>query len=453
VRQDVPATATVMRARHLRPEGVVLAEGVHPFYSDLDTYAMAVACVDEAVRRVLCAGARYDRLSALDNFCWPDPVHSAATPDGEHKLAQLVRCCEGLRAACEAFGVPLISGKDSMKNDAVLGGVKISIPPTLLVSAMGQIDDVGQALDLTPVAAGDLVFVLGETGRHLGGSEFERMAGLRCEGVPFAEPERCARRYQAFAAVRDAGLGPLGARGRARRAGGRAGPHDAGGRARGRGRRRTCPAGHGRNDSRRGAGQRDDRADRADVRAGAFARNDARARGPRAAADRADRAGARRRLAAGPLRRARAVRAPVGRAAGGVSGGTIVTHDFSQFPRIDRAAAADLRVLVLTGYGLNCEAETAAGFRWLGAQVDLRHVADVLDGGDEVLRPYGLIAFIGGFSFGDHVGSGRVLANRLRHRLGGPAAAVRRRRRAVPRHLQRLSDADQDRAAARRRRR
>jgi phosphoribosylformylglycinamidine (FGAM) synthase-like amidotransferase family enzyme len=92
--------------------------------------------------------------------------------------------------------------------------------------------------------------------------------------------------------------------------------------------------------------------------------------------------------------------------------------DFSQFPRIDRAAAADLRVLVLTGYGLNCEAETAAGFRWLGAQVDLRHVADVLDGGDEVLRPYGLIAFIGGFSFGDHVGSGRVLANRLRHRLG-----------------------------------
>ncbi len=204
--QDVPATATVMRARHMRREGVVLGEGVHPFYSDLDTYAMAVACVDEAVRRVLCAGARIDRLSALDNFCWPDPVQSATTPDGEHKLAQLVRCCEGLRAACEAFGVPLISGKDSMKNDATLGGVKISIPPTLLVSVMGQIDDVGKALDLTPVAAGDLVFVLGETGRHLGGSEFERMAGLVCDGVPVADLGRCARRYAAFAAARDAGL-------------------------------------------------------------------------------------------------------------------------------------------------------------------------------------------------------------------------------------------------------
>lgn len=92
--------------------------------------------------------------------------------------------------------------------------------------------------------------------------------------------------------------------------------------------------------------------------------------------------------------------------------------DYTRFPEIDRAAARDLRVLVLTGYGLNCEAETAAGFRWLGAQVDLRHVADVLDGGPDALRPYGLLAFIGGFSFGDHVASGRVLANRLRHRLG-----------------------------------
>jgi len=206
VRQDVPATATVMRARHLRPEGVVLSEGVHPFYSELDTHAMATACVDEAVRRALCAGARIDRLSALDNFCWPDPVQGPKTPDGEHKLAQLVRCCEGLRAACEAFGVPLISGKDSMKNDAQLGGVKISIPPTLLVSVMGQMDNVRRALDLVPVAAGDLLFVLGETRAELGGSELARAHGLVLGGVPNTELERCAARYAAFAAARDAGL-------------------------------------------------------------------------------------------------------------------------------------------------------------------------------------------------------------------------------------------------------
>jgi phosphoribosylformylglycinamidine (FGAM) synthase-like amidotransferase family enzyme len=93
-------------------------------------------------------------------------------------------------------------------------------------------------------------------------------------------------------------------------------------------------------------------------------------------------------------------------------------NDLTRFPDLDRVAARGVRVLVLTGYGLNCEAETAAGFRMLGATVDLRHVADVLDGGPDVLAGYRLLAFVGGFSFGDHVASGRVLANRLRHRLG-----------------------------------
>ncbi len=205
VRQDVPSTATVMRVRHGRPEGIVLGEGVHPYYSDIDTEAMAMAAVDEGVRRVLCAGARLDRLAALDNFCWPDPIQSAKTPDGEHKLAQLVRCCEGLRAACEAYGVPLVSGKDSMKNDATLGGVKISIPPTLLVSVLGQLDDVRRAIDLTPLAAGDRIGILGATADELGESELARTLGLTLDGVPRTDLEACARRYEAFVRARDAG--------------------------------------------------------------------------------------------------------------------------------------------------------------------------------------------------------------------------------------------------------
>jgi phosphoribosylformylglycinamidine synthase II len=206
VRRDVPATATVMRVRHGRPEGIVLGEGIHPYYSDIDAEAMAHAALDEGVRRVLCAGARDDRLAALDNFCWPDPVQSERTPDGEHKLAQLVRCCEGLRAACEAYGVPLISGKDSMKNDAFLGGVKISIPPTLLCSVLGQIPDVRRALDLTPIAAGDSIYVLGPVADELGASELERHLGLTLDRVPRTDLAAGAARYRAFVAARDAGL-------------------------------------------------------------------------------------------------------------------------------------------------------------------------------------------------------------------------------------------------------
>ncbi|MGB1699958.1 MAG: AIR synthase-related protein, partial [Nannocystaceae bacterium] len=205
-RQDVPSTASVMRARHGRQEGVVLGEGIHPFYSDVDAHAMGHACVDEALRRVLCAGARIDRVSALDNFCWPDPIESDKNPDGAHKLAQLVRCCEALYESCVAHGVPLISGKDSMKNDAFLDGVRISIPPTLLVSVMGQMEDVGMALNLEPRGEGDLIFVLGHTRGEFGGSELCRMLGCDSDSVPRTDAPALAASYRDFVALRDRGV-------------------------------------------------------------------------------------------------------------------------------------------------------------------------------------------------------------------------------------------------------
>jgi phosphoribosylformylglycinamidine synthase len=179
VQSDVPADATVFLARHGSRRGFVLSEGVNPFYSDIDTHAMAAAVVDEAVRRQLCAGARIDRIALLDNFCWPDPVESEKTPDGAYKLAQLVRACRGLYETCRAYGAPLISGKDSMKNDSTMGGVRISVPPTLLVSAIGQMDDVMAAVTLEPLAAGDVVFMVGTTRDECGGSEYYRCLGDR----------------------------------------------------------------------------------------------------------------------------------------------------------------------------------------------------------------------------------------------------------------------------------
>ena len=187
-RMDVPAEATVFLARHGATSGFVLSEGVNPFYSDIDPYAMAGAVLDEAVRRQICAGARLDRIALLDNFCWPDPVEGPANPDGAYKLAQLVRACRGLHDLTRAYGTPLVSGKDSMKNDSVMGGVKISVPPTLLVSALGRIDDVRHAVTLDLKAPADVVFLLGFTRDETGGSEYFRHLGERggAERVPGA---------------------------------------------------------------------------------------------------------------------------------------------------------------------------------------------------------------------------------------------------------------------------
>lgn len=80
------------------------------------------------------------------------------------------------------------------------------------------------------------------------------------------------------------------------------------------------------------------------------------------------------------------------------------------------ASESRVRVLVLTGLGLNCEAETSQAFRMCGAEPEQVHIADMLEG-NRHLRDYQILAMIGGFSFGDHLGAGVVYANRLRYRL------------------------------------
>ena len=205
-RADVPSDASVMQIDHARWEGYALAEGVFPGYSDIDAAAMAEAGVDLAVRRVLAVGARFDRIAALDNYCWPDPLPATDNPDAEHKLAQLVRASRGLARACLAYGVPLVSGKDSMKNDAVIGGRRISIPPTLLVSVIGLVEDVRRAVTLETRGAGDLLVIVGETRDELGGTEWARARGIAPTTVPRCDPERWAERYRAVSAAIRAGL-------------------------------------------------------------------------------------------------------------------------------------------------------------------------------------------------------------------------------------------------------
>ncbi len=186
-----------------------MTHGICPRYGDHDTYAMAQCAVDEAVRAHVALGGDPARMAALDNFCWPDPVEGPETPDGRHKLAQLVRACRGLAEACRAYRLPLISGKDSMKNDARVGGRKISIRPTLLVSLLGIIEDVRRAQTTDLKAEGDLLYIVGETRGELGGTCFERLSGLEPRAMPLGHNRRGVARVREAAPRHDAGARAL----------------------------------------------------------------------------------------------------------------------------------------------------------------------------------------------------------------------------------------------------
>jgi phosphoribosylformylglycinamidine synthase len=95
-----------------------------------------------------------------------------------------------------------------------------------------------------------------------------------------------------------------------------------------------------------------------------------------------------------------------------------VTRHPASLPAALARKRSAVRVLVLTGLGLNCEVETATAFRMVGANPHRVHLLDLLEGRRRLsFGDYQILAFVGGFAFGDHLGAGFVFANRIRWRL------------------------------------
>ncbi len=212
---DGPSDAAVIRPDLERLDGLVVSHGICPKFSDIDTYWMVANAVDEAIRNAVCVGGDIEHMAGLDNFCWCDPIQSEKTPDGFYKLAQLVRANKALYDMTRAYGVPCISGKDSMKNDYIAaelnltpeenpygvgqilpdGSLKISVPPTLLFSVLARIPDVRLAVSMDAKNPGDLVYILGLTKQELGGSEYYASRGFIGKSVPIVNAKEARDRY------------------------------------------------------------------------------------------------------------------------------------------------------------------------------------------------------------------------------------------------------------------
>src|SRR5512138_3056988 len=177
---DAPSDATVLKPIGTKGvKGIVLANGINPEYGKVDAYKMAWAVIDEAVRNAVAVGADPARIAILDNFCWGDPLRPET-------LGSLAEACRGCRDAALFYRAPFVSGKDSLNNE-YLGsdGQRHAIPPTLLISAIGIIDDVNQAVTMDLKEAGNDIYVIGKYEPVFGGSHFSRVASQAAnESVP-----------------------------------------------------------------------------------------------------------------------------------------------------------------------------------------------------------------------------------------------------------------------------
>ncbi len=208
-----PSDAAVIAPRPDGTRGFAVACGIRPRYGLIDPYWMAVSCIDEAVRQIVAVGGDPDRIAVLDNFCW-------GNPDKPDRLGGLVRAAQGCRRAATAYGTPFISGKDSLNNEYTVGRRSLAIPGTLLISAVGIVRDVRRCVTMDFKAAGDLLYLVGETRAELGGSVYYALHDRVGRSVPRADPRRARRIFAATAraisrgwavAVHDCSDGGMGA--------------------------------------------------------------------------------------------------------------------------------------------------------------------------------------------------------------------------------------------------
>ena len=204
VANDGPGDAAVLRPRLDSQRGLVVACGMNPCYGDLDPYDMAASAIDEAVRNCVAVGADPNRVAILDNFCW-------GYTDRPETLGSLVRAALACHDVAVALETPFISGKDSLNNefsftDQAGNKQTIGIPASLLISALGQVDDVRQCVTMDLKQPGNRLYQVGITRNELGGSQFARLHRLDGGRPPSVHPH-AARRL--FAIVHQAISGGL----------------------------------------------------------------------------------------------------------------------------------------------------------------------------------------------------------------------------------------------------
>ncbi len=196
---DGPSDASVVKPLLGSDKGVIVSNGINFRYGFIDPYWMAAGCIDEALRQIIAVGGSLKEVAILDNFCW-------GNPDKPDRLGSMVRAALGCYDIAKGFGVPFISGKDSLYNEYTVKGKSLAIPGTLLISAISVMDDVNKAVSMYAKQPGSLIYVVGYTDDELGGSAYYDSIGSIGNKVPKVNVRRARVIFEAMARASSLGF-------------------------------------------------------------------------------------------------------------------------------------------------------------------------------------------------------------------------------------------------------
>ncbi len=188
---DGPSDASVVAPKLGSKKGIAISNGINFRYGMIDPYWMAASCIDESIRQIVAVGGDMNRIAILDNFCW-------GNPDKPDRLGTLVRCAEGCYKFSAGYKTPFISGKDSLYNEYTEDKKSIAIPGTILISALGIIEDVTKCVTMDFKRAGNLIYIVGETFDEIGGSIYLDTFSLVGSSVPQVDVKKGTKIYNAL---------------------------------------------------------------------------------------------------------------------------------------------------------------------------------------------------------------------------------------------------------------
>ncbi|MBA7565128.1 Phosphoribosylformylglycinamidine synthase subunit PurL [subsurface metagenome] len=180
---DGPGDAAIIRPVLDSDMGAIVANGINPNYGKINPYWMAASAIDEALRQIIAVGGSLSKVALLDNFCWGNVQQPEI-------LGALVKAAQACYDMALVYETPFISGKDSLYNEFEYGGKVISIPHTLLISAISVMEDVNRAVSMDFKRADDLVYIVGTTQNELGGSAYFKARGFIGNRVPEVNPHK-----------------------------------------------------------------------------------------------------------------------------------------------------------------------------------------------------------------------------------------------------------------------
>ncbi len=172
-----PGDAAVLKPVRESDRGLALCSDVNPRYTELDPYWGSAAAMDEVVRNLAAVGARVSSVCDNLNF---------GNPEKPVRMGDLYESTRGLGDVARVLGIPFSSGNVSLYNETPQG----PIPPTPTIMGVGILSHFRHATTMDLKAAGNRLFLVGDTLRELGGSLYLEHLGLKGERVPQMDADR-----------------------------------------------------------------------------------------------------------------------------------------------------------------------------------------------------------------------------------------------------------------------